>query len=178
MAPKNILEIGNLEKLSPTERINAYLSIRNPDDQRFTSNFLENQCKLRSVEVPSPKTAKAVFAFKVDRSLCNASGNLHGGAQATIFDVCTSLAAQAIGRTGFWLNAGVSRVLTVNYLRPAPEGEDLLLECEVVQLGKTLALLKGTLRREHDGAIVSTCDHNKAAVASKVGWDKDAKPKL
>lgn len=178
MAPKNVLEIGDIEQLSPAERINAYLSIRNPDDQRFTSRFLEQQCTLRSIELPTPKTAKAVFAFTVDRSLCNASLNLHGGAQATIFDVCTSLAAQAIGKEGFWLNAGVSRVLTVNYLRPAPEGEALLLECEVVHLGKTLALLKGSLVRESDGAIISTCDHNKAAVASKVGWDKSASSKM
>ena len=64
----------------------------------------------------------------------------------------------------------MSRVLTVTYLRPAPEGEELLLECDVVHMGKKLSMLKGTLKRERDGAIVSTCDHNKAAVPTKPGW--------
>lgn len=87
-----------------------------------------------------------------------------------MFDIATSLAMQAIGKRDFWINGGVTRVLTVTYLRPAPEGEDVLLECDVVHMGKKLALVKGTLKRESDGAVISTCDHNKAAVPSKPGW--------
>jgi len=84
--------------------------------------------------------------------------------------MCTSIAMQAVAPPGSWVNGGVSRVLSVSYLRPAPQGEDLLLECEVTHVGKTLALLRGTLKRERDGAVVSTCEHNKAAVAAKPGW--------
>lgn len=80
------------------------------------------------------------------------------------------MAMQAIGKQDFWLNGGVSRTLNVSYLRPAPEGEDLLLECEVVHMGKTLALLRAVLKRESDGAVISTCEHNKAAVPTKPGW--------
>ncbi|KAK5115009.1 hypothetical protein LTR85_010047 [Meristemomyces frigidus] len=158
------------EQMSPEERIQAVLSVRAPNDQRFTSAWMEQQCKLRDVKVLSPTHSFVTFAFKVERYYCNGSGNLHGGAQATIFDIATSIAMQAIGKEDFWINGGVSRALTVTYLRPAPEGEQLLLECDVVHMGKRLAMLKGTLKRESDGAVISTCDHNKAAVPTKPGW--------
>ena len=77
---------------------------------------------------------------------------------------------QAIGKEDFWVNGGVSRVLSVTYVRPAPEGEAMLVECEVVHMGKTLALLQGRLKRAQDGAVISTCEHNKAAVKSKPGF--------
>lgn len=131
---------------------------------------MEGQCKLKDVEVLSPTQSRVTFSFKVERTYCNGSGNLHGGAQATMYDFCTSVALQAIGKPDFWLNGGVSRVLTVTYLRPAPAGEELLLECEVVHMGKSLAMLRALLKRKRDGAIISTCEHNKAAVASKPGW--------
>ncbi|KAK5129624.1 hypothetical protein LTR08_003023 [Meristemomyces frigidus] len=160
------------EKLSPEDRLRAVLSIRAPNDQRFTSAFVEQQCKLRDVKITGPNRSLVTFAFRVERWYCNASGTLHGGAQATIYDIATSMAMQAIGKRDFWINGGVSRVLTVTYLRPAPEGEELLLECDVVHMGKKLAMVKGTLRRASDGAIISTCDHNKAAVPTKPGMPR------
>ncbi|KAK3622257.1 hypothetical protein LTR56_022305 [Elasticomyces elasticus] len=162
--------MAKFETYNPEERIRAVLAIKAPNDQRFSSKFIEEQCSLRDVRVLSDKHSVVTFAFKVDRFYCNGSGNLHGGAQSSIFDMCTSIAMQAIGKKDFWLNGGVTRVLTVTCLRPAPEGEDLLLECEVVQMGRSLSLLQGTLKREKDGVIVSTCEHHKAAVPSKPGW--------
>jgi len=158
------------EGLSPRDRINAVLANTAPGDQRFMSRFLEQQCKLRGVQDLSENTSLTTFAFKVDRYYCNPSNNLHGGAQSAMYDVCTSIALQSRGRRDFWINGGVSRTLNVTYLRPAPEGEDLLLECEIVHTAKKLALLRGVLRRERDGAVISTCDHDKAAVQSKPGW--------
>ncbi|KAK3066247.1 hypothetical protein LTR53_017487 [Teratosphaeriaceae sp. CCFEE 6253] len=155
---------------TPTQRIAAVLAIRAPADQRFASPFIEGQCQLHALRVESDRRAVATFRFRVDRFYCNGSGNLHGGAQSAMFDMCTSIALQAIGTPDFWMNGGVTRSLNVTCLRPAPEGEVLLLEAEVVQMGKTLALLHGTLRRERDGVLVSTCEHNKAAVPSKPGW--------
>lgn len=87
-----------------------------------------------------------------------------------MFDMCTSTALLAIGTRNFWINGGVSRSLNVTFLRPAPEGEDCLMECEVVNMGKSLALLHGVLKREKDGVVLSTCAHDKAAVLTKPGW--------
>ena len=160
------------EKLSPQDRVNAILAIGEPDDKRLTSKFIEGKggCKLKEITVISPTTVKATYTFKVDRFYCNGSGNLHGGAQSMVYDLCTSLALMGIGKRDFWINGGVSRVLTVNYLRPAPEGTELELETEVVAAGKSLAMLRGVLRRAKDGVPISTCEHNKAAVASKPNW--------
>lgn len=160
--------IARFQKLSPEDRVKAMLSMSTPDDQRFISAFFEQQCRLKDMQVLSPTSVKGTFAFKVERYYCNASGNLHGGAAATMYDMCTSLVLQAIGKKDFWLNGGVSRVLTVNYLRPAPEGTEVEMECEVTHAGRSLAFLRGVMKRASDGAIISTCEHNKAAVANKL----------
>ncbi|KAK3671880.1 hypothetical protein LTR78_008246 [Recurvomyces mirabilis] len=166
--PRELVE--KFASLSPEERINALMANKVPDDQRLVSKFMEQECKLREVKILSPKQALVTFAFKVSRFYCNGSGNLHGGSQSAFFDVCTSIALMSIGKPGFWLNGGVSRTLNVTYLRPAPEGDDLIMECEIVSMGKSLALLKARLKRESDGALISTCDHDKAFVPTKPGW--------
>jgi uncharacterized protein (TIGR00369 family) len=91
------------------------------------------------------------------------SGNLHGGAVALIFDICTSTAINAVSREGFWDTGHVSRTLNCTYLRPAPEGAKIFVECEVVHLGKRMALTKGVIKTE-DGKVCYTCEHGKAAV--------------
>jgi acyl-coenzyme A thioesterase 13 len=155
--------------MSPEERIRATFANKAPNDQRLVSKFMEEQCQLREVKILSEKHAIVTFAFKVDRFYCNGSGNLHGGSQSAFYDVCTSIALMGIGKPGFWINGGVSRTLNVTYLRPAPEGTDLLMECEVVHMARSLALLKGRLMREDNGAIISVCEHDKAFVPSKPG---------
>ena len=159
-----------LEKLSPEERINTVLKFGEPGRKRLTAQFIEQQCKLKSFERLSENTAKATYTFTVENFYCNGSGNLHGGAQSVIYDICTSLTLQAISKRGAWLNGGVSRVLTVTYLRPAPAGTELELETEVIAAGKSLAMLRGVLKRASDGAPISTCEHNKAYVPTKPNW--------
>ncbi|KAI7179950.1 hypothetical protein KC343_g8648 [Hortaea werneckii] len=153
--------------LSPEDRIR--MTLTNGGDSHFYSRFLK-QCKLESVKSLGPKSTIVTFRCKADPYYSNFSGNLHGGMQSAIFDMLTSIAMQAIGKKDFWVNGGVSRVLNVSYLRPAPEGIELLVECEVVHMGKTLALLQGRMKRADDGAIISTCEHNKVAVPAKPGF--------
>ena len=170
-----ITTAGKFENASPSERINLILSVKSPKDPRFSSQFMETDVKLHSFTQKSPTSASAVFKFKVDKFYCNASGNLHGGAQSFIYDMLTSLVVQGIGRRDWWMNGGVSRSLNVTYLRPAPEGTEVLCEVEVMSAGKSLALLRGVMRREVDGALVSTCEHDKAAVATKPGFPAGSK---
>jgi uncharacterized protein (TIGR00369 family) len=99
----------------------------------------------------------------VPRKLCNMTGNLHGGAVALIFDICTSTAISAVSRDGFWDTGHVSRTLNCTYLRPAPEGAKIFVECEVVHLGKRMGLTKGVIKTE-DGKVCYTCEHGKASV--------------
>jgi acyl-coenzyme A thioesterase PaaI-like protein len=56
----------------------------------------------------------------------------------------------------------------VTYLRPIPEGEKVLVECEVVHAGKRLCSLKGTMKRESDGAVLAICEHGKVSIEPKL----------
>ena len=77
-----------------------------------------------------------------------------------------------MARPGFWSYLGVSRTLNVTYLRPAPEGSTVLVECEIVGVGKRLCTVRGTMRRVEDGTVLMVCEHG------KVNTDPDVASKL
>jgi len=109
--------------------------------------------------------AQATFAFNVPSTYSNqpeGSSRLttHGGAIATFFDMTTSLAIIACNMAG-WQSLGVSRGLSVTYLRPPVEGEACLIEAEVIQIGRRLAVVRGVMRREGDKVLLATCEHSK-----------------
>lgn len=109
--------------------------------------------------------AQATFSFKVPATYTNqpeGSSRLttHGGAIAMFFDMLTSMAIIASNTAG-WESTGVSRGLSVTYLRPPVEGEACLIEAEVVQIGRRLAEVRGVMKREADGVLLATCDHQK-----------------
>lgn len=107
-------------------------------------------------------TPRATFSFTVLPEHCNRAGNLHGGAAATLFDSLTTLPLALVNdKPGYWQFLGVSRTINCSYLRPAPNGEECLVECEIVQIGRTLCQLRGTLTRRSDGAVLATCEHHK-----------------
>ena len=106
----------------------------------------------------------ATFAFTVQPEHCNRMQNLHGGCAASLFDFLTTLAIAIVSKPGFWQFLGVSRTLNVTYLRPVPVGTKVFVENEIVHVGKKLATLKGTMRRQSDGAVLCTCEHGKVNV--------------
>jgi acyl-coenzyme A thioesterase 13 len=100
------------------------------------------------------------FTMSIPESLCNKSGNLHGGMAATILDNLTSTALLTLAKPGF-LDAGhVSRTITMSYLRPVPMGSEVEIICDVVSAGRNLANLKGEIRI--GGKTAVTCIHDKA----------------
>lgn len=103
----------------------------------------------------------ATFRYTVPEAHCNRMGNLHGGAAATIFDYATTMPLVLVSRPGFWRQLGVSRNLSVTYVRPAPCGTTVLIECQVVAVGARLCALRGVMRREDNGQVISTCEHGK-----------------
>lgn len=48
-------------------------------------------------------TARVTFRFPVTKLYCNYGGTLHGGAQATLMDLCTLCALAPIAKPGFWM---------------------------------------------------------------------------
>jgi acyl-coenzyme A thioesterase 13 len=110
-----------------------------------------------------PNRAVTVFELKAIPTLCNGTGNLHGGAVALIFDMCTSMTVAPVARKGFWDTGHVSRTLNCTYLRPIKMNEDCLVESEIMHLGKQMGMVRGVIKRKSDGAICYSCEHGKAA---------------
>lgn len=86
----------------------------------------------------SSKRCSVTFSLDVRPELCSRTGNLHGGAAALVFDMCTGMAVAPLATVEGWRFGGVSRNLNVSYLRPVPVGTVVDVVCEVVSLGKSL----------------------------------------
>ncbi|KAK6431706.1 hypothetical protein LTR95_012127 [Oleoguttula sp. CCFEE 5521] len=167
---------SSFTSLSPEDRIRSFLAPREGESNRFYSQFTTKDVTLRSITKTPEGLTLVTYAFPVSEFHCNMSGNMHGGFQSTAFDMLTSLAIMANLEPGNpFMDGGVSRTLNVTYLRPAPLGEMLVMECEVTHVGKRMAMTRGFLKRERDGAVVSTCEHNKASVEGGKKWKGDSK---
>ncbi|KAL2159790.1 hypothetical protein VTH06DRAFT_1923 [Thermothelomyces fergusii] len=150
--------------LPPEERVRAIVSqfastFRSEDAQEWTKSLVPHLV-LQSVRADGPHPS-ATFRFTVQPQHCNRLNNLHGGCTASLFDFCTSTVLAAVARPGYWSYLGVSRSLNTTYLRPAPAGSEVVIECEILQIGRRLCSLRGTMRRADGGALVATCEHAK-----------------
>lgn len=117
--------------------------------------------EIYSWSLDDPKHPKVVFSYTVPKDNQNRMGNMHGGCTASLFDLCTTLAIGLISKPGFWFYLGVSRTLNCTYLKPIPVGSKIFIECEVTSIGKTLATIRGVMRSQSDGAVLTTCEHGK-----------------
>ena len=109
-------------------------------------------------------TARVTTSLTVTRELCNLAGNLHGGATASIFDLCTTAPLALVQKKGWWELAGVSRSLNVMYLGSVAEGEEIEVTGELIRIGKRLAHIRGVMRRASNGEVVATVEHDKVNV--------------
>ena len=122
---------------------------------------------LRGINVISASTAPlitVVSRISIIPDYCNGMGNLHGGATALIFDLCTTLPLSIIRKEGFWEMVGVTRTLNVSYMDAVEKGEEVEVTAEVIKVGKKLAHVRGLMRRVEGGKagkIVATCEHGK-----------------
>lgn len=96
--------------------------------------------RLKVIHATAPPKVTAVFEVEITPAFGNRLGNMHGGAMALVYDMCTTAAAAPLARPGFWEFGGVSRVLSVTYLRPARVGTVVRIECEVIQMGGRLGM--------------------------------------
>lgn len=110
------------------------------------------------------KSAKAVFSMMAVPEYRNRMGNMHGGAVAMIYDMCTTMCAAPLARNDFWVFGGVSRTLSITYLRPVRGSMELLIECEILQQGRRLTTIRGQMKDKSDGSLLSVAEHNKASI--------------
>lgn len=133
---------------------------QDPEYQGFDSLTLKGGVQLLEAE-PN----RTVWEMVISSRLCNKSGNLHGGAAATLMDNLTSTALVTISKPGF-LDAGhVSRTITMSYLRPVPNGSTVRVECDVQAAGKNTANVLGRLFV--NGKLAVTCVHDKAVFSTR-----------
>lgn len=126
-----------------------------------------------SASVLTPSTCIATYILTVDSKLCNRSGNLHGGAAATIFDLLTSISIAPLAKEGRFTYAGVSRTLNCTYLRPVPLGMKALVTCEVIAVSGRLAHIRAWMKEcdesgKENGEVLVVCEHGKVNTDAKL----------
>ncbi|CAK1354133.1 unnamed protein product [Cercospora beticola] len=133
-------------------------------DEDRDNNFLIpwlKKLEIVEAELTSKSTSRIVYRFPVLREYLNPTRTFHGGAISAIFDVCTTWTLFPISDYGFWSTMGTTRSLHCVYVKPAFENDVVTVECQIVHAGKRLCLLTGIMKREKDGSVVATCEHNK-----------------
>lgn len=82
----------------------------------------------------------------------NVSDIMHGGAIATAFD-------DAFGVFAHYLNNNKTVVtvnITLNYLKPIPKGDAILITAKATSVGKKLITLSGECRLKSSGLLTNT----------------------
>jgi uncharacterized protein (TIGR00369 family) len=162
-AHKYIPILSSLFIILLNPKINSSKANRNTLFHQGWVHSLIPAIKIVSTDSTLPHPS-VTFSFTVQDEHTNGMGNLHGGAAATLLDFLTSTALSLVSKPGFWQMMGVSRTLNTTYMRPIPAGMEVLIHCEILQVGKRLCALRGTVRRKSDGELLCVCGHNKANV--------------
>ena len=155
---------------TPVEKVQAFIAAlgTNPDHEGYDKVLFTKHLHLQSAT--AHPTRSVTFTMTVAPELCNHFQNLHGGAQATLFDVVTSCAIPGtISRPGWWEYPGVSRTLNVTYLRAVPVETEIEIVAEVLGVGKRMCTLRGTMKRKADGALLAVAEHGKVNVDADMG---------
>jgi len=163
------LAFENFSALPLKDRVLALQNslLNDPDFFGFDTYALKH-CDPKLLDA-TPNFTK--WSLVISSELCNKSGNLHGGAAATLLDYLTSTALVTIAKEGFMDGGHVSRTITMSYLRPVPLGAKVTVECEVHAAGRNTANILGKVYNEA-GKLCVTCVHDKAVFSSK---GRDAK---
>ncbi|KAJ5133341.1 Thioesterase superfamily [Penicillium atrosanguineum] len=119
-------------------------------------------CNLRFESATRGPPAKVSFLINITPALSNYMGNLHGGCAATLIDVLSTTILLGVSEPGKFSLGGVSRNLKVTYLRPVPTGTEARIVCELIHVGKRLALLRAEIQKAESGDVCVVGEHEKA----------------
>jgi acyl-coenzyme A thioesterase 13 len=146
------------------KRINAFIAgyAKAMPDTNFDQAAIRNcTCTSAQRESDPGSTAKATFEMTPQPEYINNPNTklqIHGGAVATFLDNLTSVSLIASKR---YFGQGVSRNLRVDFLRPLLVGERVIVEAEILHIGKRVATVRGTIKRKSDGTILAICTQEK-----------------
>ncbi|RMD39755.1 hypothetical protein DV735_g5378, partial [Chaetothyriales sp. CBS 134920] len=132
----------------------------------ITHKSLHDSVLLKNARLVGVGRGTTSWEVDIETHFCNMTGNLHGGAAATILDNLTSSAFVTLNEPGTLITSTVSRTITMTYLRPVPLYSTARIECRVVSAGRTLVNLYGEILV--NGKVCVTCTHDKAIVQSRL----------
>ncbi|CAG8974225.1 hypothetical protein HYALB_00007388 [Hymenoscyphus albidus] len=105
------------------------------------------------------------YELLIDERYSNLNGVMHGGAAGVIFDMCTTTALGPLSKEGYWdFLGGVTRTLGLSYLKGVAVGTTVRIHSEVIQAGRTMALIRGSMESLDGKTVYCTCDHHKVHV--------------
>ncbi|XP_071446701.1 acyl-coenzyme A thioesterase 13-like [Hetaerina americana] len=112
---------------------------------------------LEKVKVVSAGEGRCLVEMVVEERHLNKGGTLHGGFTATLIDSISTFALMTRGGGA----PGVSVNMNINYLKPATEGEEILIDAQTKRAGRTLAFLEVDITKKNSGELVATGSHVK-----------------
>ncbi|KAL2064494.1 hypothetical protein VTL71DRAFT_4988 [Oculimacula yallundae] len=167
MAPWDILFAVQEKDL--VARVQAFIDgyKNHPEYQGFDASLMR-ALKVESATISRADNsltpiAKTTFSVLVSPNLQNPRGFMHGGAQALLVDMCTTMAVAPLSSKDFWHFGGLTRTLNVVCLQPVPGNEVVYVDCEVRGIGKRLAHITCALRNAK-GDVLALGEHGKAAI--------------
>lgn len=101
------------------------------------------------------------------------TGNLHGGALATLIDVCSAMAASRANPFGFETHSLVTADLHVRYLGRPSGGESVRAVAKVVRAGRMLMVVETRVLDVND-RIIATGDFSSMLVPARKPLRPDA----
>lgn len=123
--------------------------------QPYHTHLIRHVTYHSSSATPTPR---ATFLYTVQTPHCNTLASLSGGAATTLLDFLTTLPLCHVSDPA-WAYLGVSRTLSLTFLRPVPSGQTVRIECEVLGVGRKLATVRATVRSEKDGGVMIVAEH-------------------
>lgn len=113
----------------------------------------------------SEKEQTVTIEFPVLEWQLNPGDTMHGGIIATAFDI-------ALGIFAHYLNHYKSTVtvnISLNYIKPVPMGDSILITAKVTSLGERIITLSGECRLKSSGMLTNTALATFAAVRQPSG---------
>ena len=108
------------------------------------------------------------MGFTVPKNMANFSGNMHGGAYATLVDVATTLAIVKVDPL-FRKHATIE--LTESCMYPAKVGDKLFIRAECLRLGSVIAFTECKIVLEKNLKMIVSGRQIKAMHKDNEAWD-------
>ena len=133
------------------EKVRRGIQGMSPDEP----DHLYSKMKLEYYDC-DPEESSLTLRFPVQKWELNHMGTLHGGLYATAVD--TTSGALVRNLTGCIITPTIN--LNINYLKPAVEGDALLVKATAERIGRHLANIHADCRSEKTGRLLASASIN------------------